>query len=171
MRPEVYWIDLPAGGRLAIMPRPRAGDWLDGEIAGWRVEGIGVIVSLLEAGEVEELGLRREAGLCHDLDIEFISFPVPDGGVPASTREAMALAEAIVARLNEGKAVAVHCRAGIGRSSLIAACVLVLLGFAPGMAFDLIGKARGVKVPDTEGQRDWVDMFREATKTGGIHPA
>lgn len=36
------------------------------------------------------------------------------------------------------------------------------------MAFDLIGKARGVRVPDTEGQRDWVDMFREATKTGGI---
>jgi protein-tyrosine phosphatase len=67
-----------------------------------------------------------------------------------------------------GNAVAVHCRAGIGRSSLIAACVLVLLGFAPGMAFDLIGKARGVKVPDTEEQRDWVDMFREVTKTGGI---
>jgi hypothetical protein len=39
------------------------------------------------------------------------------------------------------------------------------------MAFDLIGKAPGVKVPDTEGQRDWVDMFREATKTGGVHPA
>jgi hypothetical protein len=81
------------------------------------------------------------------------------------------LAEAIVTRLNEGKAVAVHCRAGIGRSSLIAACVLVLLGFAPGMAFDRIGKPRGVKVPDTGGQRDWVDMFREAAKTGGIHPA
>jgi hypothetical protein len=28
---------------------------------------------------------------------------------------------------------------------------------APGMAFDRIGKARGVKVPDTERQRDWVD--------------
>jgi predicted protein tyrosine phosphatase len=168
MRPEVHWIDLPASARLAIMPRPRAGDWLDGEIAGWRADGIGVIVSLLEAGEVEELGLHREAGLCHDLDMEFISFPFPDGGVPASTREAMALAEAIVAWLNEGKAVAVHCRAGIGRSSLVAACVLVLLGFAPGMAFDRIGKARGVKVPDTEPQQDWVDMFREATNTGGI---
>jgi protein-tyrosine phosphatase len=168
MRPEVHWIGLPASTRLAIMARPRAGDWLADEIAGWRAEGIDVIVSLLEAGEVEELGLHREAGLCRDLDIEFIAFPVPDRGVPLSTREAMALAEAIVARLNEGKAVAVHCRAGIGRSSLIAACVLVLLGFAPGMAFDLIGKARGVKVPDTEGQRDWVDLFREATKTGGI---
>ncbi|MFZ0495450.1 MAG: hypothetical protein WBE80_00095 [Methylocella sp.] len=171
MRPKIQWIDLPAGARLAIMPRPRAGDWLDAEVAGWRAEGIGVIVSLLEAGEVEELGLDREAGLCHDLDMEFIAFPVLDGGVPASTHEATVLAEAIVARLNEGKAVAVHCRAGIGRSSLIAAIVLVLLGFAPGTAFDRIGKARGLKVPDTEGQRDWVDMFREATKTGGIHPA
>src|ERR1700732_1562148 len=103
MRPEIHWIDLPAGGRLAIMPRPRAGDWLDGEVAGWSAEGIGVIVSLLEAGEVEELGLRREAGVCHDLDMEFISFPVPDGGVPAPMREAMTLAEAIVARLDEGK--------------------------------------------------------------------
>jgi len=74
-------------------------------------------VSLLEAGEVKELGLHREAGLCHDLDMEFIAFPVPDGGVPASTRETMALAAAIVARLDEGKAVAVHFRAGIGRSS------------------------------------------------------
>ncbi|MGB6175952.1 MAG: protein-tyrosine phosphatase family protein, partial [Methylocella sp.] len=125
----------------------------------------------LEAGEVRELGLDREAGLCRGLDMEFISFPIPDGGVPASTREAMAVAEAIVARLNEGKGVAVHCRAGIGRSSLIAACVLVLLGLAPGTALDRIGKARGLKVPDTEGQRDWVDTFREATKTGGIRPA
>lgn len=100
------------------------------------------------------------------LDMEFISFPFPDGGVPTSTRETMALAEAIVARLNEGKAVAVHCRAGIGRSSLIAACVFVLLGLAPGMAFNRIGKARGVKVPDTKGQRDRVDRFREAAKTG-----
>jgi hypothetical protein len=50
MRPKIHWIDLPAGVRLAIMPRPRAGDWLDAEIAGWGAEGIGVIVSLLEAG-------------------------------------------------------------------------------------------------------------------------
>jgi protein-tyrosine phosphatase len=127
-------------------------------------------VSLLDAGEVEEPGLHREAGLCHDFYIEFIAFPVPDGGVPASTREAKGVAEAIVTRLNEEKAVAVHCRAGIGPSSLIAARVLVLLGLTPGMAFDRIGKARGVEVPDTEGQRDWVDMFRD-TAAGGINPA
>jgi protein-tyrosine phosphatase len=171
MRPKIHWIDLPAGVRLAIMPRPRAGDWLDDEIAGWRAEGIGVIVSLFEAGEVKELSLHREAGLCNDRDMEFIAFPVQDGGVPAVTRKTMAIVEAIVARLDEGKAVAVHRRAGIGRSLLIAACVLVLFGLAPGMALDRIGKARGIKVPDTGGQRDWVDMFRESTTNGGIHPA
>src|SRR5262245_34505764 len=114
MRPEVYWVDLPASGRLAIMPRPRAGDWLDGEVAGWRAEGIDVIVRLLEAEEVKELGLRREAGVCHNLGMEFISFPFPDGGMPATTREAMALAEGIVMRLSKGKAVALHAGPGSG---------------------------------------------------------
>jgi hypothetical protein len=62
--------------------------------------------------------------------------------------------------------VGLHCRAGIGRSALVAACVLVLMGMAPGTAFDLIGKARGVRVPDTEGQREWVAKFREIATTG-----
>src|SRR5262245_61231239 len=96
MRPEVYWLDLPGSGRLAIMPRPRAGDWLDDEIAGWREQGIDVIVSLLEAEEIAELGLQREAVRCHDFGMEFVSFPIPDSGVPATQREAMALAEAII---------------------------------------------------------------------------
>jgi hypothetical protein len=74
MRPEVHWIDLPASALLAIMARPRAGAWLDDEIAGWRAERIDVIVSLLEGGEVEKLGLHREASLCHDLNMEFLSF-------------------------------------------------------------------------------------------------
>jgi protein-tyrosine phosphatase len=91
--------------------------------------------------------------------------------VPVTTREAMTLAEAIVARLNEGKGVALHCRAGIGRSAVIAACVLVLFGLTPAAAFNLIGKARGVDVPDTEGHREWADRFSEAMITGGIHPA
>ncbi|MGI8569276.1 MAG: protein-tyrosine phosphatase family protein [Methylocella sp.] len=169
MRPKIYWVGLPASGRLVSMPRPRSSDWLDDEIAGWRAEGIDVIVSLLQANEVEELGLQREPDLCHDVGMEFISFPLPDRGVPSKACEARALAEAIVAHVKEGKGVALRCRAGIGRSALMAACVLVLFGLTPAAAFNLIGKARGVDVPDTEGQRDWVD--RLTMTIGGIHPA
>jgi len=160
MRPQVYWINLPMAGRLAIMARPRAGDWLNDEISGWRAQGIDIVISLLERAEVSELGLQLEAGLCQEQGIEFLSFPIPDRGVPESLRDAVALAQTVSTKIGEGRAVAVHCRAGIGRSSLIAACVLICMGFDPAAAFGLIGKARGVSVPDTEGQRDWVTALQ-----------
>ena len=162
MSPGACWIDGPTVGRLAIMARPRAGDWLADEVAGWRADGIDVVVSLLEPDEIAELGLDREAGLCRRQGIEFMSFAIPDRGVPASLREATALARLLARRVGDGKAIAVHCRAGIGRSSLIAACVLVCLGAIVSDAFDSIGKARGVQVPDIEGQREWVAVFRDA---------
>jgi hypothetical protein len=60
MFPRVYWIHAPKAGRLAIMPRPRAGDWLEDEIASWKEAGIDTVVSLLEREEIAELGLDRK---------------------------------------------------------------------------------------------------------------
>jgi hypothetical protein len=162
MRPQVYWINLPTPGRLAIMARPRAGDWLDDEISEWRALGIDSVISLLEQEEVNELGLQREADLCREQGMEFLSFPIPDRDVPESLRDALVLAQTVSKKISEGKAVAVHCRAGIGRSSLIAACTLACLGLDPVAAFELIAKARGVSVPDTEAQRDWVTALRDS---------
>jgi protein-tyrosine phosphatase len=162
MHSQLYWVNLPMNGRLAIMARPRAEDWLDDEISGWRTEGVGTVVSLLEPEEVSELGLKTEAGLCQDQGMEFVSFPIPDRGVPESLHDAITLARKIATKISGGGAVAVHCRAGIGRSSLIAACALVYSGSTPELAFEVIGKARGVSVPDTDGQREWLRAFRDA---------
>jgi protein-tyrosine phosphatase len=142
------------------MPRPRASDWLLEEIAGWRAEGINAVVSLLEQHEVAELELSEEPTCCRATDIEFVSFPIPDRGVPVSMRETERLVRYLSAAVADGKAVAIHCRAGIGRSSSIAACMLVLNGYDPDSAFAAIAKARGVEVPDTVLQRDWVSMFQ-----------
>jgi hypothetical protein len=49
---SLYWIDLAGRGRLAIAARPRAGDWLPDEVAGWRSEGVDVVISLLQPSEV-----------------------------------------------------------------------------------------------------------------------
>jgi protein-tyrosine phosphatase len=162
MQPEIHWIEAPVVGRLAIMPRPRAGDWLEDEIAGWRDAGIEIVVSLLETGEVAELELEREAMLCRALGMEFVAFPIPDRGLPGSVRETSTLARRLAMRLDEGKAVAVHCRAGIGRSSIIAACTLVCAGIGADAALAMIEMARGVPVPDTEAQRAWVLSFQAA---------
>lgn len=171
MRPSVYWINahglssgLPEGsertGRLAIMARPRAGDWLEDEVAGWKAEGIDTVVSLLERDEITELGLGEEGALCGGERMEFISFPIPDRGVPDSAPAVRDLARSLANKLREGNNVAVHCRAGIGRSSLVAACVMISGGSTAQGAFDQISAVRGVQVPDTEEQRAWVERFQ-----------
>jgi hypothetical protein len=79
---RLFWIEIDGPGRLAIMARPRAGDWLDGEVDAWKTSGIDMVVSLLEPQEVLELELQREADLCGARGIDFVSFPIPDRGVP-----------------------------------------------------------------------------------------
>jgi len=153
MASDIYWIETGSPLRLAIMARPRAGDWLADEIDNWRRHGIGLVVSLLERDEVEELGLQDEASFCAHRSIEFISFPIPDRGVPTDAHAAVRLAKHIEA---SDKPTAIHCRAGIGRSSILAALVLRVSGTSAPAALEALGKARGLQVPDTDGQRDWL---------------
>lgn len=159
MLSDIYWVKADLAGRLAIMARPRAGDWLEDEIGNWRRAGIDCVVSLLEPIEVRELELADEAGLCRAREMAFTSFPIPDRQVPSSIHEARILVEALHDLIASGKAVAIHCRAGIGRSGMIAASVLKTFDLDVSRAFALIADARGVAVPDTAAQHDWVDRF------------
>jgi hypothetical protein len=109
MHAKVYWIETPLTGRLAIVPRPRANDWLADEIAGWRAEGIDLVVSLLGPEEVSELGLHSEESLCCEHMMEFVSFPFSDRGVPPSWSEASALAHLLVSRVIPSPADYVLC--------------------------------------------------------------
>lgn len=61
MKPDLFWIPGPWRGRLAVATRPRGGDWLEDEAAGWRRAGIDVVVSLLEEHEAGQLDLHGEA--------------------------------------------------------------------------------------------------------------
>jgi protein-tyrosine phosphatase len=165
MQPEIFWIPSPWPGRLATLPRPRGEDWLEDEISGFRQVGVDVMVSALESAEAAELGLIGEAETCQRKGIEFISFPIPDRGVPKSVQIAQELAQSLKIKLASGKNVAIHCRAGVGRSSVLAACVLMLAGMDSETAFDRIQLARGMRVPDCEEQKDWVERFGKALST------
>jgi protein-tyrosine phosphatase len=153
MLSNIYWIDTELTLKLAIMARPRAGDWLEDEVAHWKRAGIGIVVSLLERDEIDDLGLGMEATLCKENGIQYVSFPIPDRGVPNDFEAVRRFAANIV---GQGKPIAIHCRAGIGRSSIIAAVIMMISGIGAGEALSAIGKARGLAVPDTDDQRDWV---------------
>ena len=124
----------------------------------WKREGVDVAVSLLEGHEVDDLELQDEADMCRKGGVEFLSFPIEDRGVTASITAARNLAVELSNRVRSGKRVAIHCRAGIGRSSLMAAFVMSQVDGAQGSecALERIGKARGLQVPDTDAQRDWL---------------
>ncbi len=159
---DIYRLREPSGMALSILARPRSGDWLEDEIADWHRNSLNTVVSLLESSEVQELDLAREQALCEHHGIAFLSFPLPDRGVPASWAAVAALVDPLVAKLRAGQCVGVHCRAGIGRSGLVAACILVRAGIPFPQVFPILSRARGVRVPDTEAQEEWVQAFAKA---------
>jgi protein-tyrosine phosphatase len=151
-----YWIKTDAF-RLAIIPRPRGQDWLLDDIRFLQRAGVDVVVSALTASENEELGLVDERQCCQSSVVEFLSFPIEDRSVPSSFSEFKGLIRRVVEYLRSGKAVAVHCRAGIGRSSMIVVTALIQNGFSAESAFHAVEEARGCPVPDTPEQRQWVE--------------
>jgi protein-tyrosine phosphatase len=162
LQPDVYWLREVEGVRLAIMPRPRSGEWLTDEIAGWDRLGVQTVVSLLEPHEVRDLDLANEESLCLAANLKFVSFPIPDRGVPSNLVEFAKLVAKIEQRLRSGESVAVHCRAGIGRAGLLGACILDAFGVDPDSAFGMLSRARGVTVPDTGAQIAWVREYARA---------
>jgi protein-tyrosine phosphatase len=157
----MYWIKNQFNLRLAIVPRPRGGDWIWDELQSCRRAGIDIVVSLLTGTEAGELGLKHEREACESAGITFVSLPIPDRGVPASRQSFKKLIEHLKKELLAGKSVGIHCRQCIGRSSLLAAALLCSFGSSADVAFAQIARYRGRAVPDTEEQREWVRRFAE----------
>ncbi|TQV87071.1 protein-tyrosine phosphatase family protein [Aliikangiella coralliicola] len=155
MLPTTYKVIELENGTLSVMAKPVPGEYIDEEFTGFARLGINKIVCLLEDWEQKELGLASEEKLCHKNGIEYLSFPIQDRGLP-STELAIDLAETLYKEICEGNHISIHCRAGIGRTGIIAGAILLQSGISSTEAFDLVSKARGVRVPDTEEQVNWL---------------
>jgi len=159
MGAKVFWLAGPWKGRLGIVPRPRGAEWLDDETRAWRGAGIDIVVSLLEPDEEAELALAGESPSCAANDLEFRSFPIPDRSVPNSREAVAQLVDQIIDALQAGKSVALHCRQGIGRSAIVAAAALISGGQNAETAIKTIRRSRGLEVPETHAQRQWISDF------------
>jgi protein-tyrosine phosphatase len=159
---EIYWLDGPWPGKLGMAARPRGGDWLKDDLASWKRAQTDTVLSLLTPEEEADLDLRNEASEARMQGMEFASFPIPDRQVPRSEAQWAKTLDQVTRALSAGKNVLVHCRQGIGRTGLLAACLLVRKGMSPGAAVELVSAARGVSVPETVEQRDWIDHYAVA---------
>ena len=153
---QIYRVADALPGTLWIMPHPPA-DALNEALRDCRAMGVQWVVSLLEIEETRQLGLAAEDTACASAGLRFLSFPIADFGTPGAGFAD--LVARIVAALGAGEGVAIHCRAGIGRSGTVAACALAACGLSPQAAIDALTRARGVDVPETIEQRKFIFDF------------
>jgi protein-tyrosine phosphatase len=128
-------------------------------MANWRRAGIDTVLSLLTPEEEQDLDLTRETEEAKARGMKFASLPIPDRQVPNSESEVSAVLDGLDADLAVGKNVVIHCRQGIGRAGLVAACLLVSKGLTPETAVKNLSSARGNPVPETVEQRRWIDHY------------
>ena len=103
MKAELFWISDVPSGRLAVMPRPRGGDWLADELRSLRQAGVDVLVSLLTTEEIAQFELKDEPRSCRVEQIEFLSFPIADRSVPQSANQTLDIVRLLASRMREQK--------------------------------------------------------------------
>jgi protein-tyrosine phosphatase len=159
MEAELYWIPGPWSGKLAMAPRPRGGDWLSDEIASWRYAGINAVLSLLTLEEEQDLDLTRESEEVEREGLRFLSLPITDREIPSSTAALTAVTAGLERDLHLGQSVVIHCRQGVGRSGLVAACLLIASGVGLEESLLTLRNRRGLPVPETEEQMAWLERY------------
>ena len=153
---EMYKVGTMGDGFLAIMACPTLDENAPASLANIAKLGIRLVVSLLEPSEARNLGLDAERLEVKAHAMDFISFPIPDMGLPPSVEDFSQIVKLLFTQVNSGVNTLVHCRAGIGRSGLLAAGVLLHTGMDAEEAFAYVSHMRGLRVPETMEQHDWL---------------
>lgn len=139
-------------GKLAGMPRPGIVAELDDDLDGVRDLGVDVLLTLEETATVPPDSLT-ERGLRNEL------FPIPDMEAPSLER-AVTLCQRLDALLAEGRVIAVHCLAGLGRTGTVLAAYAIWRGAG---AVDAIDTVRGLRprTIQSEAQARFLERFAE----------
>jgi protein-tyrosine phosphatase len=145
-------------------------DWLTGTLAVGGCFPVDAAARLAREGITRVVDLRAEA--C-DEEVELARHGIRLLHLP--TEDACAVSSPMLAdgvawvrdALAEGRRVLVHCQHGIGRSALLATCVLVDGGMAPLAALKLAKEARAVVSPSPDQLRAFIEFARQRRAATG----
>ena len=128
-----------------------------------QAQPIEAILCLLNKYELRTLGVdeARYQSLCRQLGIEYIPFPIMEGGVPEHPSQIFDVLERV-----KDKPVLCHCRGGVGRAGMIAACYLLKEKRQSTVkaAVEEVRRKRDPRSVETSRQMDMVKQFREFLK-------
>ncbi len=123
--------------------------------------GVTVLAPLIPDAEMRMLGVPDllDEIRYHHMGVEH--FPFPDAGVPNDMAAFAAFIDRLVALLNEGERVVCHCRGGLGRAGLVAACMLLRLERfqTPADAIAEVRRKRSPRAVETRAQERFIDAY------------
>lgn len=134
---------------------------LDQDLNVIQAEGYSRAVVLLEQHELDGFAPELMDGY-ERYGIAALQVPIEDVSVPEERDRFAAVIEEILQWLDQGEKVLLHCRGGLGRTGLVAACILVTLGESANEAINAVREARPGAI-ETPEQADFVKSFRKQT--------
>uniref|UniRef100_A0A4X1WD55 Cyclin-dependent kinase inhibitor 3 n=2 Tax=Sus scrofa TaxID=9823 RepID=A0A4X1WD55_PIG len=124
--------------------------------------GIQDVFVFCTRGELSKYRVPNLLDLYHQYGIITHHHPIPDGGAPdiASCCEIM---EELEICLQNNRKTLIHCYGGLGRSCLVAACLLLYLSdtVSPQQAIDSLRDLRGSGAIQTIKQYNYLHEFRD----------
>ncbi len=123
-----------------------------------RIGGRGTMVCLNQRMELEDRYPDYVAWLQEHDGGRALWFPIPDLHAPplATIRPFL---DRVLARMEGGDHVLVHCGAGVGRAGTVAVCLLMLHGLNRADALALVAAHRPMAGPEVGAQRELVDAL------------
>jgi protein-tyrosine phosphatase/nicotinamidase-related amidase len=150
-----------APGRLGVTLCPGRRDKgrvLADDMAAMMRWGAAHFVTFVTDDELQWAGVADLAATVRAAGTAVLRLPIPDQKVP-TLDEAAALVADVSAALRRGENVVMACMGGLGRSGMMAACVLVALGASPADAIAAVRDARGPRAIETAAQEQFVAAF------------
>ena len=163
---RLSWIDHPAlpahGLGLCRCPGSRDGarvppSLLEQDLGHLAGLGISSVVSMIDADECRLIGVPSLAAQAVAAGLDWRDFPITDRAVPERDQAAafQQLLADLSAMLDEGARLAIHCQAGLGRSGLLGAALLVWRGVTADEAITTIRRCRPGAI-ETDGQERYI---------------
>jgi protein-tyrosine phosphatase len=136
---------------------------LDADLQTIQAWGASAVLSLVEPHEFARLGVPDFAQAIARTPLQWLPVPITDMATPGAATWAAWRTQgpALLQALNEGQRVLVHCAAGLGRTGMLVAKLLVLNGVRADEAIAQVRRARPGTI-ETDAQAEWV---RDGTLT------
>ncbi len=125
---------LDNGARLIFTPCPGTKEVsVADSLKSFKEAGAQAVITMMTMAELIEHQADSLPSLCADLGMGWYHLPVEDGCAPETPfAEAFAIQKAVLLDLVEtGATIVIHCHGGSGRTGLMAAILMLELGYAP----------------------------------------